>query len=216
MRGYGRRLRAGVHRGRPTIDSKLHDYLTAGGLHLPIDRPRRIFRSGRIASRQGRRRIGGPFLAGIVGLFCVAAVLAIGLPVTLFGRVPGVSGTVVAGPQHVAVVDGDTLRLRDTVIRLLGVLAPPRGTSCRADTDCGAVATEALASLVRDQEVVCHLDGRARDGFPQAMCDAGGKSINHALVATGYARAIADTGVFADDEHHARTDHRGLWRDGPF
>ena len=48
-------------------------------------------------------------------------------------------------PLVVAVVDGATLRLRDTVVRLHGVAAPARGRSCPdgqgSGYDCGAAAS---------------------------------------------------------------------------
>jgi endonuclease YncB( thermonuclease family) len=158
--------------------------------------------------------MGGPFLVGALGIGVAALLVAVGLPATLFGRVPSVSGTLVAEPQRVAVVDGNTLRVQDKVVRLVGVRAPARGTECAPRTDCGAAAIAALAALVRGRQVVCKLDGRAADGFPQAMCEAAGTSINHALIASGYARAAAHDDVFGPDERRARTDRRGLWRDG--
>jgi endonuclease YncB( thermonuclease family) len=152
--------------------------------------------------------MGGPFLVGALGIGVAALLVAVGLPATLFGRVPSVSGTLVAEPQRVAVVDGNTLRVQDKVVRLVGVRAPARGT------ECAPAAIAALAALVRGRQVVCKLDGRAADGFPQAMCEAAGTSINHALIASGYARAAAHDDVFGPDERRARTDRRGLWRDG--
>jgi endonuclease YncB( thermonuclease family) len=131
--------------------------------------------------------------------------------------VPVPSGTLTADATQVAVVDGDTLRLRDTVIRLEGITAPARGRTCRtaADVgvDCGAAATQALAGLVRDRTVSCHLEGRDSAGFLQAQCEAGGTALNEALVAAGFARARPDAPALSAEENIARSQHRGLWRE---
>ncbi|MBV9537874.1 MAG: thermonuclease family protein [Acidisphaera sp.] len=165
---------------------------------MPIDRPRRIFRYGRIAARQNRRSIRLPFLAGLVGVAAAGSLFAVGLPATLFGRVPAVTGTISAQPDRVAVIDGGTLRVQDKVVRLAGIEAPARGTRCAPQLDCGAAAIQALAGLVRDRPVVCRLEGRAPDGFPQARCEAGGTSLNHALVAGGFVRAVAQDSANSD------------------
>ncbi len=184
---------------------------------MPIERPRRIFRAGSAAARSGGR--GGvttTVMAGVVGAVGGAALVLLALPADLFGRVPSPSGVVTADSQHVAVVDGDTLRLRETVIRLQGVSAPARGVICPSGADCGAAATEALAALVRDHTVACTLNGRDPAGFPQGLCEAGGREINRTLVATGFAHARADVVAFAAEEEEARTGRRGLWRNGAF
>jgi endonuclease YncB( thermonuclease family) len=183
---------------------------------LPIARPRRIFRSGIVASRNNRRGFSGTFFAGLLCIVGAAGIVAVALPASLLGRVPTLTGTLTADAAHVAVIDGETLRLRETVVRLLGVDAPERGTQCGPGTDCGAAATDALAALVRDRTVVCQLDGRDGAGFPQATCDAGGRSVNHELVATGFARADSASEMFTGDEKIARDGKRGLWSRGAF
>lgn len=167
--------------------------------------------------------MGRTVLAGLVGAGLGAAVVMIALPAALFGRVPALTGTLSAEPAHVAVVDGQTLRLHDAVIRLLGIAAPPRGLSCEAAApgyDCGAAASAALATLVRGRPVTCHLNGRDARGFPLGHCSAGGVDLNQALVREGWARARADAAAgamppaFAVAEQQARQAGRGLWQGG--
>ena len=123
----------------------------------------------------------------------------------------------------VAVVDGQTLRLRENVIRLQGLVAPGRGLACHGDGgeayDCGAAAAAALAGIVRDHAVICRLDGRDNSGFAQGRCDAAGVDVNRALVAAGWARAESSGPgnaevSYAPLEIRARAEHRGVWRDG--
>ncbi len=156
-------------------------------------------------------------LAGLVGATLGAAVMLLALPSDLFGRVPPLDGTVRAAPEQVAVVDGETLLLRKTVIRLQGVDAPARGQGCGAAMgDCGAAAAAALAQLVRGHDVSCRLDGRDAQGLAQGTCEAAGMQLNRAQVAAGWARASGIVPDYGADEAAARGAGRGLWADGPF
>jgi endonuclease YncB( thermonuclease family) len=183
---------------------------------LPLRRPRRIFRSGSLGSGTAGPGVSPALLAGLLGAAIGAAVVLFSLPSALFGRVPLPSGVLEADAPQIAVVDGETLRLRETVVRLQGVLAPPRGRTCRTASgvtyDCGAAATEALAGLVRGHSIACRLAGRDSSGFPEGRCEAGGADVNRALVAAGWARA--ELPDMAGDETAAQARHLGLWRDG--
>jgi endonuclease YncB( thermonuclease family) len=185
---------------------------------LPLHRPRRIFRSGSFASGGGGWRARPTVIAGLIGAIGGAALMLFSSPAVLFGRVPRLAGQLDADAPLVAVVDGQTLRLRETVIRLHGVVAPMRGQQCRAADgaafDCGAAASEALAALVRGHAVACRLDGRDEAGFPQGHCEAGGVALNRAVVAAGWARADARAPDLLADEAAARALHVGIWRAG--
>ncbi|MCW3474414.1 thermonuclease family protein [Rhodovastum sp. RN2-1] len=159
-------------------------------------------------------------VAGVAGGLLGVAAILFALPADLFGRVPPVTGTLTAAPHQVAVVDGETLVIHETVIRLQGIVAPARGQTCHdangAGTDCGAASAAALARLVRGHEVACRLNGRDREGFARGLCEAAGTELNRALVAAGWARARGDTADFADAEAQARNARLGLWRSGAF
>ncbi len=189
---------------------------------MALHRKRRIF-SGGLASRNG----GAEVPRGLVATLAGAAVLGVGAlllqPADLFGRAPAMTGTVAVPAAQVAVVDGQTLRLGETVVRLQGVSAPPRGTSClRPDNsrfDCGAAASDALAQLLRSEPVACRLYGRDAAGFLQGLCEAQGREINRGMVASGWARARSESPGFAaasfgDEEGLAKAAHRGLWQGG--
>ncbi len=182
---------------------------------MPVHRPRRIF-SGQTRSPQFGGTVGHTVAVGLVGAFVGALVVLLAAPSDLFGRVPSPSGILTADPYHLAVVDGETLRLGETVVHLQGVEAPPRGRMCQRPTgasfDCGSAAAGALADMVRDRRVVCHLTGRDATGYPQAQCQAGETELNRRLVADGWARARAEMPAFTHEESEARTAARGLWR----
>ncbi len=185
---------------------------------MPIRRPRRIFRSGALGSGGPVRVVSPTLLAGLLGAAGGAAIMLLSLPSALFGRVPLPSGVLTVDAPLVAVVDGETLRLRETVVHLQGVQAPMRGQTCRTPDggsyDCGAATAEALAALVRGHPVSCRLAGRDSAGFAEGRCEAGGADLNRALVASGWARARAEMSDLANDETAAHAQHLGLWRTG--
>lgn len=185
---------------------------------MALRQPRRIFRASPSAARGGRR-LPGAVLAGLFAGGFGLILMLLAAPAELLGRVPPLTGSVSAAPARVAVVDGETLVLNDTVIRLDGVVAPHRGQACSAAegaADCGAKSAAALAALLRDHEVLCRFTGRDREGFPRAICEAGGEELNRALVRAGWARARADMPGLAAEEAAARTAGLGLWRIGAF
>jgi len=184
---------------------------------MALGRPRRIFRSSPLAPvrAQRPRLMAGVIAAALIG-GGVWLVASSGLPV-FAGGTPATAAHIAADPAQIAVLDGDTLRVRDTVVRLAGVAAPARGESCRgadgAGFDCGAAATNALAEIVRARAVDCRLAGRDGMGHNLGVCEASGRQINRALVAAGYARAEGDAGL-SGDEDQARANRRGLWAGG--
>jgi len=111
-----------------------------------------------------------------------------------------------------AIVDGDTLRLAGARIRLRGIDAFERGQTCRhagADGyDCGAEAAAALARLVGGRAVACEGRGRDRYGRLLAVCTAGGRDLNAAMVSAGWAVAY---GAYDLEERRARAAGAGAW-----
>jgi endonuclease YncB( thermonuclease family) len=181
---------------------------------LSISHPRRIFRPASVRVRL--RTLG-------IGLLAVAlaagGVALIALPWHVEGsaaqRAAAGSEVLDAQPAQVAVVDAGTLRVRDHVVRLLGVDPPVRGATCRTSDgtgmDCGAVASNALAALVRETPVACRLNGHDDFGRSFAVCDASGRELNRAVIAAGWARADSARPALKRDEDAARTERRGLW-----
>ncbi len=142
-----------------------------------------------------------------MGAGTVAALL--GLSSALFGQMTAEPRVISAASDQVAVIDGDTLRLGGTVVRLSDLRAPPRGQSCAAGPDCGGQATAELARIVRDHRVECRVSGHDAMGRPSARCDAGGQDVNIALVATGWARS--DGPALDAVESDAKSHGRGIW-----
>jgi endonuclease YncB( thermonuclease family) len=144
--------------------------------------------------------------------------VALGLPSDLLGSAPR-NQEWRATPAEIRVVDGDTLRLGDRMLRLYGIDAPERGQSCTdargALYDCGTSAAAALAQLVADRAVECRLYGRDRFGRALGLCRAAGVELNASLVSSGWALADAHAlPALAGVEAMARQAQRGLWAGG--
>jgi endonuclease YncB( thermonuclease family) len=179
-----------------------------------LNNPRRIFRSGANAAPT---RLSGLPPTGV----CLAAAGGVATVIAaawLFVRSADAPARVPPG-RHItgtaadlAVLDGDTLRVGGLVVRLDGIVAPPRGSVCRSGmlvVDCGAASANALASLVRNKAVDCSITGHDDHGRPAGDCVAGGVGLNQALVRDGWARARAE--ALRRTEDQARAAGRGIW-----
>ncbi len=142
-------------------------------------------------------------------MIATVTVLVIGYAGDLFGQMSSEARVISAPAPEVAVIDGDTLSLAGVVVRLSGVAAPPRGQACAAGPDCGRSATAALADMVQDHGVECHVSGHDGMGRPAGRCMAGGRDLNVALVDAGWARA--GSSAFSAEEYDARAHKRGIW-----
>jgi endonuclease YncB( thermonuclease family) len=185
---------------------------------VSLNHKRRIFRSNAGALPFRGRRL--PSLGVLLAATGGAATIVIAT--SLFvrsseapARAPD-SSHISAPAATLAVVDGDTLRLGEQVVRLAGITAPARGSVCRGaeqgDVDCGAAAANALASLVRGSPVDCTIHGHDNEGRPVGTCLAGTTPLSETLVLNGWARA--ETADLRIPETTARTAGRGIWRAG--
>lgn len=112
-------------------------------------------------------------------------------------------------------VDGDSIRLGATSIRLAGLDAPELRQTCeRAGQawNCGEAARTALATRLGRGDLACRIRGLDRYGRTLAVCAVKGEEINAALVREGMALAYGD---YEREEAEARAARRGVWA-GPF
>jgi endonuclease YncB( thermonuclease family) len=168
-------------------------------------RRRRIFKPAREQRRMGRA------FALLASLGMLAVLTAVLRPGNLLGSAPRTQDWR-ALPAEVRVLDGETLRLGDRVLRLYGVGAPARGQACGVVTDCGGMAANELARLVRDRAVECKIQGQDRFGRALGTCRAGGVELNASLVAAGWASADEVTmPALVPIEATARQARRGMW-----
>lgn len=133
----------------------------------------------------------------------------LGLMALVVTRVDEANRTFLAG--HFRVVDGDTLVLGEERIRLLGIDAPELSQICvdgEAQRNCGQDAREQLASMVTDAGVQCSGHSKDKYGRLLAICTAGERDLNAAMVRSGNAVSY---GAYEDEERFAKAERRGLW-----
>jgi endonuclease YncB( thermonuclease family) len=156
----------------------------------------------RSAPWRRRRSLRNPM--GTVLTLVAIAVLA-GLAALLWPP-PGM----LSGPA--TAIDGDTLRIGDARIRLLGLDAVELGQMCTdaagADWPCGREARSFLAGLVGGETTTCAADGRDRYGRILARCKVARADLGEQLVRAGWAPADLEYGLALAE---ARLKGRGIW-----
>ena len=114
------------------------------------------------------------------------------------------------------VIDGDTIDIDGSRVRLYGIDAPESQQTCRAEGHrwaCGEQATRALADRIGGQTV--HCEERDRDSFGRivAVCQLAGRDLNAWLVAQGWAMAYRQfSEAYVVEEAAAEAAGRGIWR----
>jgi endonuclease YncB( thermonuclease family) len=122
---------------------------------------------------------------------------------------------IIAGPAYV--IDGDTIDVAGTRVRLYGIDAPESSQTCMAANQsyrCGESATRALANLVRGHQVECDSTGLDQYRRTIARCRIADDkvNINAWMVREGFAVAYRQyTYAYMPEEIVARAANRGLW-----
>lgn len=174
-------------------------------------------------SRQKTRRRSG--LQKLIGaLAIVAAILVIGdrspqIRDALEDQLRDILRTEQARDQVAGlarVIDGDTLDIDGTRIRMFGIDAPEGRQTCRrnrSDWACGEASTDALVVAINRQEVRCEERDTDRYGRVVAECWIGNRNLNAWLVAEGWAVAYRQYGgdLYDAEEQAAKNARRGIW-----
>lgn len=115
----------------------------------------------------------------------------------------------------VSVIDGDTIDMHGTRIRLHGIDAPENRQECERNRKvwrCGQEAAWALDQLVRGKSVACEPRDKDRYGRTIAVCRVGRQDIGAWMVEQGWALAFTR---YSDDyvgqETAAKRTKRGMW-----
>ena len=118
------------------------------------------------------------------------------------------------GPARI--IDGDTLEVRGSRVRLYGIDAPESAQRCRAGGRvwaCGRAATRALARRIGSRPVACTERDRDPYGRVVAVCQVGGVDVNAWMVAAGWAFAYRKYSMqYVKEEMAAKAARRGVWR----
>ncbi|WP_249688834.1 thermonuclease family protein [Microvirga sp. 3-52] len=114
------------------------------------------------------------------------------------------------------VIDGDTIEIGKSRIRLHGIDAPESGQTCqdanRRVYRCGQKAAFALADWIGRTTVSCKPRDTDRYGRVVAVCYARGKDMNLWMVQQGWAIAYQEYSQdYVPDELTARRVRAGMW-----
>jgi endonuclease YncB( thermonuclease family) len=112
-------------------------------------------------------------------------------------------------------IDGDSLKVGETEVRLYGIDAPEFTQTCQRDGrawECGSESAYQLSKLVNGKHVNCSSMGADTFGRTLARCRVGEIDLNRTMVATGYALAYRRYSTdYVSAEDSARLARRGIW-----
>nr|WP_084298894.1 thermonuclease family protein [Bradyrhizobium sp. WSM1743] len=134
------------------------------------------------------------------------------MTLTAIGEVSAVDLT-----GQASIIDGDTIEIHGTRIRLWGIDAPESGQLCRgADSlqyRCGAKTANALDAFIAGRPVTCAPTDHDRYGRTVATCGVGGTDLGDWLVRQGLALDWPrySRGRYAAAQDEARRGERGIW-----
>lgn len=117
-----------------------------------------------------------------------------------------------------SIIDGDTLEIRDTRIRLWGIDAPESDQLCRDQESslyrCGAQAANDLDAFIARRMVSCMPMNLDQYGRTVATCTVGGADLGEWLVRGGYALDWPQysRGRYHAAQHDAEHAGRGIWK----
>lgn len=116
-----------------------------------------------------------------------------------------------------SVIDGDTIEIDGTRIRLYGIDAPESSQNCyRAGKPvrCGQRASRALADKIASTTVSCEAKDRDQNGRVVAVCRARGQDLNAWMVEEGLALAYRHySSDYVAHEDQAKAAKRGIWQE---
>ena len=113
------------------------------------------------------------------------------------------------------IVDGDSLEIDGTSIRLYGIDAPEGRQTCLRDGEawrCGATAATKLRALVGTHSLACTQKDVDAYGRSVAVCTNGAIDLGEEMVRAGLALAYRRySNDYVNEEDEARTARRGIW-----
>lgn len=130
------------------------------------------------------------------------------------------AGSSAVGPGDLVgrarVIDGDTIEIRGTRVRLEGIDAPETAQACRGRFGtrwrAGVTATKVLREKIKSRLVICK--GRKLDRYDRliATCFVDDKDLNAAMVSTGNAWAFRKySKTYVEHERRAAANRLGIW-----
>ena len=121
----------------------------------------------------------------------------------------------------IKVIDGDTIKIEGTSIRLFGIDAPEKNQICvnknNESYNCGSISTITLRRYVGRAKIKCRYTEKDRYGRILGTCyfpyDSSKLSLNRYMVHTGHAVAYKRySEKYLDSEKWAKDNHLGMWQ----
>jgi endonuclease YncB( thermonuclease family) len=127
--------------------------------------------------------------------------------------VPAMAADITGVPR---IVDGDTVQIDSTKIRLSGIDAPETDQLCLDPIGerwaCGVTARDELIEHAGGGAWTCHATGTDRYGRSLAACEVDGQDIQQWMVRKGWALSfVRYSHAYDADEEIARSAQAGIW-----
>lgn len=135
--------------------------------------------------------------------------------VAVLGPLRAAPAATIAGPARV--IDGDTIVVAGTRVRLFGIDAPELRQRCRRwywrSYRCGRDAAVVLARLTRGHAVECQPRGHDGHRRTLATCATDSGDLGAEMVRRGWALDYTrySAGRYSAEQEAARVERRGLW-----
>jgi len=113
------------------------------------------------------------------------------------------------------VSDGDSLKLKDERIRLLGIDAPELAQTCvdenKKTWQCGKISKKRMKQLIKNKELICTWKERDRYNRLLAKCTLNGNDIGAILVKEGLAVSYRGSNDYLVEQKYAKKNKIGMW-----
>ena len=113
------------------------------------------------------------------------------------------------------VIDGDTIRIGNSKIRLHGIDAPELKQRCTKDGkkwNCGLGSTDFLRDLIRNDHILCDTSGLDRYNRYIGICYKNNIDLNSQMVINGWAIAYRYYSLdYVKEEIIAKSKKVGVW-----
>ena len=114
-----------------------------------------------------------------------------------------------------SIIDGDTIHIGNSKIRLHGIDAPETKQTCTKDGkkwNCGLESTKFLKDLIRSDYIQCDTNGRDRYNRYIGVCYKNDINLNSEMVINGWAIAYRYYSLdYVKEERIAKSKKVGIW-----
>ncbi|QDL96296.1 nuclease [Rhodopseudomonas palustris] len=206
----GTRTSSGEPMNRDALTAASHEYPL--GTTVVVTNPA----NGRTCSIRVNDRgpFGKPRDLGVKIDFTTGAARCLGMRETQYVCLPGEEPIEIAGVP--LVIDGNTVEIRGTKIRLRGIDAPETDQLCVDEKGtgwtCGLAARDELVKRFGEKPWTCQVAGHDKHGRSLGSCAVNAESVEEWMVRSGWAMALVGSArVYEASEVIARDAQSGMW-----